>query len=96
VQGERDSTRVPLGSDLASDGGVTWPAGLDRQPGRVLWRLLDEDGACVGGGRIEILTEIAADSARAHYHRQAVQTLGATDPDLGAALLAAADRHYLW
>jgi hypothetical protein len=96
VRGEADSTRVPLGSELASDGGVTWPAGLDRTPGRVLWRLLDEDGACVGGGRLVILTGAAADSARTYYRRQAEQTLGPTDPDLGAALLAAADRHYLW
>jgi hypothetical protein len=96
VGSRNDSVAISLGDRLASDGGVPWPSNQKRSPGRVTWKLLDEDGECVGGGSFVILTEAAADSARARYLREAERAFGPAEPALGAALLAAADRQYLW
>lgn len=91
-----DSAIVALDGTLASEGGVAWPATVARTPGRWAWSVHDEDGVCVGGGRFEILTEAQAADARGRYLEQAERKLGAKERDLGAALMAAEDRRYLW
>jgi hypothetical protein len=96
VQGGRDTVVIALGDSTASTGGFPWPGSFPPRSGKVSWTLLDSDGKWLGGGRFEILTPTAADSARSSFLAAARDSLPALEGTLGAALLAAEHRQFLW
>ena len=96
VSGGRDTAVVDVGPWAKSAGGAPWPESVVPRAGTVRWTLLDADGERLGGGRFVVLEPAAADSQRALYLERAGREIGTEEAPLGAVLLAAADRFYLW
>jgi hypothetical protein len=97
IQQGKDTLVVALGDSAANTGGISWP-GASSRSGKVYWSLLDAQGERLGGGRFEILTPAAADSARGFFLAAARDSAPAQEQEktLVAALLAAEKRQYLW
>ncbi len=91
-----DTTRFNLEASAVSSGGFEWLSGTSPHEGRARWDLLDARGRRLGGGRFEILAPAAADSARARFLSDARVKQFGPEAELGAALLAASERFYLW
>lgn len=91
-----DTVRVELDAASIAMSGVEWPAGVPKREGRARWSLLDAEGHRLGGGRFEILSDAAADAARARFNDAARTVRFEAEATLGAALLAAAEHYYLW
>ena len=96
VTGGTDTVTVDVGQWAASSGGAPWPDSLVPRAGTVRWALLDSEGERLGGGRFVVLEAAVADSQRVLYRERAGREIGAEEVALGAAILAAADRFYLW
>jgi hypothetical protein len=96
VSAGRDTVIVDVGEWAKSAGGAPWPESVVPRAGTVRWTLLDAEGERLGGGRFVVLEPAAADSQRAVYLERAGREIGAEEATLGAVLLAAADRFYLW
>ena len=79
-----------------STSGFEWPARLAKHEGRARWSLLGDEGQRLGGGRFEILSAAEADSARVRFLTAAREKRFEHEAELGAALLAASERTYLW
>jgi hypothetical protein len=94
----RDTTRIALDAEAIAMSALEWPAQLPVRAGRVRWTLLAADGQRLDerNKRFEILTTAAADSLRAFYTGTARADAFGPEGALGAALLAAEKRLYLW
>ncbi len=87
---ELDVSRKKPGSDA-----VAWQRSNPSVSGTVAWCLLDDRRESIVGGEFVILTKEDAELERRRF-REAAAAIEVIPQDLAAAVLAAADRAFLW
>lgn len=91
-----DTTQVEVAAEPSGRGVRVWALSTPPPAGTIRWLLLDADGATLGGGQFVILTPEAAQAEKERYLDAAARLEGQGPIDLSAAVLAEADRTYLW
>jgi hypothetical protein len=90
-----DVTELALSRGEPGSDAVAWRPADPATSGRVSWYLLDEEGERIGGGEFVILTKEEAENERRRF-RKAAAEIEVIPQELAAAVLAAADRVFLW
>jgi len=72
------------------------PPDLLKVPGIMNWYLVDDQGTGICGGSFTILSRAATETARKHYLELASPDFPDSLQTVGASLLAAADRKFIW
>jgi hypothetical protein len=91
-----DTTESSLSPPTPHQGVLAWRPRVPAPAGPIGWDLLDAGRKSLGGGRFLILTAEAAEGERQRFRRSAVEIFGTERESLMAAVLAEADRAYLW
>lgn len=88
-------TELGLSRRAPASDAVAWQPPDSLVSGKVSWYLLDGDGDRIGGGEFVILTKEEAEKERQRF-RKAAAAIEIIPQDLAAAVLAAADKVFLW
>ncbi|MFH1277198.1 MAG: hypothetical protein ABIK65_02305 [Candidatus Eisenbacteria bacterium] len=95
IEAGGEVTDLKVMQEKPGSGAFAWQSAGPALSGTVSWSLIDGDGDPLGGGEFAILTAQEAEGERQRFH-DAAEAIGVMPPDLAAAVLAAADRAYLW
>ena len=90
-----DATELDVSRKKPVSDAVAWRRSDAVVSGKVLWYLLDSKRDTIGSGEFVILTKEEAEKERQRF-RQAAAAIGVIPQDLAAAVLAAADKAFLW
>jgi hypothetical protein len=91
-----DTTKLEVTAGPSGRGVQLWKLPAPAPEGTITWTLVDSDGESLGGGQFVILAEAAAEAERQRFLQAAGRLEGKGPVGLSAAVLAEADRAYLW